>query len=69
MFRPESSQDGHRVVAHGEDGNIVPIGEGFLQLDQLRPAPGSPISTPVKDHDGSTPGPAVMEVDMASVLI
>jgi hypothetical protein len=58
------------VIADRVDGNrFVAIGEGSLQLDQLRATPWSPVGASVKDDQRFSAGPMAVEVDTAARLI
>ena len=54
----------YRVVADGKDRDLVAreVGQGALQLHELRLAEGSPTSTTVKKHDRTTPGAGLMQI-------
>ncbi len=58
-----------RVVTDGQYGNVVSLGHRLLQLDQLRPAPRSPVSASV-EHDQCTAScPIPMQINLRSGLI
>ena len=65
----EAGQGGYRVIADSDDEYVVPLRRRSLQLDQLRPAPGSPIGAAMDDHQPSPVGPAGVQVDQVVVLI
>ena len=51
-------QDRYWVVADGKDSNTITreIGQGVLQLDELRLTERSPRGTAMKEHDRTSPG-------------
>ena len=55
-------KDRYRVVPDGKDSNTITreIGQGALQLDELRLAERSPRGAAVKEHDRTSPGTGLM---------
>ena len=68
-FFGEPSQAGDRVVTDGSNVDIVSLPKRLLQLDQLRPAPGSPNDAAMDDHQRTTISASLVQVDEIAVLV
>jgi hypothetical protein len=64
-------QDRYWVVADGKDSNTITreIGQGVLQLDELRLTERSPRSTAMKEHDRTSPSAGLVQINRLTVLI
>jgi len=61
----------HRIIAHGEESNILAreVGYAALQLDELRLAEGSPGRAAVEHHQGTPSATRLMEIHGMAMLI
>jgi hypothetical protein len=68
-FLGEPLQAGDRVVADGYDVDIISLRKRLLQLDQLRPAPGSPNDAAMDDNQRTPIAANLVQIDEGAMLV